>query len=115
LPKLNSYDLGVDIELNDAITELFEHPEVRNRGGGQRQGKKRSLLKANIFMLGVSSHVASTLQVHQRNPQWVGWKICRNTAAQFRHTMAPSGRLHWHWSGDEIILIDDRSSSVTSV
>ena len=28
--KLNSYDLGVDIELNDAINRIrFEHPEVR--------------------------------------------------------------------------------------
>ncbi len=38
--KLNSYDLGVDIELNDAINRIrFEHPEVRTRGRHQREGQ----------------------------------------------------------------------------
>ena len=37
--KLNSYDLGVDIELYDAVQRLrFEHPEVDGRGDDQRQG-----------------------------------------------------------------------------
>ena len=38
--KLNSYDLGVDIELYDAVQRLrFEHPEVQDRGADQRQGE----------------------------------------------------------------------------
>ncbi len=38
--KLNSYDLGVDIELYDAVQRLrFEHPEVRDGRGDQRQGQ----------------------------------------------------------------------------
>ena len=38
--KLNSYDLGVDIELNDAVQRLrFEHPEVRVRRHQVRQGQ----------------------------------------------------------------------------
>ena len=38
--KLNSYDLGVDIELNDAVQRLrFEHPEVRARRHQVRQGQ----------------------------------------------------------------------------
>ena len=54
--KLNSYDLGVDIELNDALNRVrFEHPEVRTVV--VTSGKDRIFCSgANIFMLGVSSH-----------------------------------------------------------
>src|SRR6185369_16605592 len=54
--KLNSYDLGVDIELYDAVQRLrFEHPEV----GAVivASGKERVFCSgANINMLGLSSH-----------------------------------------------------------
>ena len=54
--KLNSYDLGVDIELYDALQRIrFEHPEV----GAVivTSGKERIFCSgANIFMLGLSSH-----------------------------------------------------------
>ena len=54
--KLNSYDLGVDVELNDALNRVrFEHPEVRSVI--VTSGKDRIFCSgANIFMLGVSSH-----------------------------------------------------------
>lgn len=54
--KLNSYDLGVDIELHDALNRLrFEHPEVRSVVVSS--GKERIFCSgANIFMLGLSSH-----------------------------------------------------------
>src|SRR6516165_3074120 len=54
--KLNSYDLGVDIELADAVQRLsFEHPEVRTVIG--TSAKDRVFCSgANIFMLGSSSH-----------------------------------------------------------
>ena len=54
--KLNSYDLGVDIELADAVQRLrFEHPEVR--AVILRSGKSNVFCAgANIFMLGSSSH-----------------------------------------------------------
>src|SRR5262245_27195607 len=54
--KLNSYDLGVDIELHDALNRLrFEHPEVRVVI--LCSGKARIFCAgANIFMLGQSSH-----------------------------------------------------------
>ena len=54
--KLNSYDLGVDIELADAVTRLrFEHPEVRTVV--LTSGKRNVFCAgANIFMLGGSSH-----------------------------------------------------------
>jgi benzoyl-CoA-dihydrodiol lyase len=54
--KLNSYDLGVDIELNDAVNRLrFEHPEVKCVI--VTSGKDRVFCAgANIRMLGLSSH-----------------------------------------------------------
>src|SRR4029450_10747438 len=56
--KLNSYDLGVDIELADAIQRLrFEHPEVH--AVIVTSLKERIFCAgANIFMLGSSSHAA---------------------------------------------------------
>ncbi|MEJ7702806.1 MAG: enoyl-CoA hydratase-related protein [Geodermatophilaceae bacterium] len=65
--KLNSYDLGVDIELYDAVQRLrFEHPEVRSvviTGGLD----KVFCAGANIRMLASSSHAleGELLQVHQ--------------------------------------------------
>ena len=54
--KLNSYDLGVDIELNDAISRIrFEHPEVRCVVLPSAKDKV-FCSGAKIFMLGVSSH-----------------------------------------------------------
>ena len=54
--KLNSYDLGVDIELADAVQRLrFEHPEVK--AVVVESLKDRAFCSgANIFMLGMSSH-----------------------------------------------------------
>ncbi len=54
--KLNSYDLGVDIELADAVERLrFEHPEVKVVV--IQSGKERIFSAgANIFMLASSSH-----------------------------------------------------------
>ena len=54
--KLNSYDLGVDIELHDALQRIrFEHPEVRSVV--LISAKDRIFCSgANIFMLGLSSH-----------------------------------------------------------
>ena len=58
--KLNSYDLGVDIELSDAIQRLrFEHPDVRALV--VTSAKDRIFCSgANIYMLGSSSRAART-------------------------------------------------------
>ena len=54
--KLNSYDLGVDIELNDAVNRIrFEHPEVRTVVVTSLKDKV-FCSGAYIFMLGTSSH-----------------------------------------------------------
>src|SRR5260370_24061264 len=54
--KLNSYDLGVDIELHDALDRIrFEHPEVR--AVVLTSGKERVFCAgANIYMLGQANH-----------------------------------------------------------
>src|SRR6478736_2610980 len=54
--KLNSYDLGVDIELNDAINRIrFEHPAVKVVVF--ESAKERIWCSgANIYMLGLSTH-----------------------------------------------------------
>src|SRR5271155_5466267 len=56
--KLNSYDLGVDIELHDVLQRIrFEHPQVR--AVVLTSGKERIFSSgANIFMLAKSSHAA---------------------------------------------------------
>src|ERR1700691_4762128 len=56
--KLNSYDLGVDIELNDALNRIrFEHPEV---GAVVLTSAKERMFcaGANIYMLSQSTHPA---------------------------------------------------------
>ncbi|MFO0602193.1 MAG: 2,3-epoxybenzoyl-CoA dihydrolase [Polyangiales bacterium] len=54
--KLNSYDIGVDVELADAVQRIrFEHPAVR--AVVVTSGKDRIFCSgANIYMLGSSSH-----------------------------------------------------------
>jgi len=54
--KLNSYDLGVDIELADAVQRLrFEHPEVKVVVVGSAQ-ERAFCAGANIWMLAASTH-----------------------------------------------------------
>lgn len=115
--KLNSYDLGVDIELHDALQRIrFEHPEIRSVVIAS--AKNRIFCSgANIYMLGLSSHA---------------WKVnfCKftnETRNGIEDSSAHSGlkflaALNGTCAGggyelalacDEIVLIDDRSSAVS--
>ena len=61
--KLNSYDLGVDIELADAVTRLrFEHPEVSVVVITSLK-PRIFCAGANIYMLGASSMLTKSISV----------------------------------------------------
>ena len=115
--KLNSYDLGVDIELYDAVQRLrFEHPEVRTVV--ITSGKPKIFCAgANIRMLAASAH---------------GWKVnfCKftnETRNGIEDATANSGQtylaaVNGTASGggyelalacEHIMLVDDRSSAVS--
>ena len=115
--KLNSYDLGVDIELNDAVNRIrFEHPEVRTVVVTSAK-EKVFCSGANIFMLGVSSHswkvnfckfTNETRNGLEDSSQYSGLKFLAAV-----NGACAGGGYELALSCDEIILIDDRSSSVS--
>src|SRR5215467_8534862 len=115
--KLNSYDLGVDIELHDALQRLrFEHPEVRTVV--LMSAKERIFCSgANIFMLGLSSHAwkvnfckftNETRNGMEDSSRYSGLKFvaaCNGTTAGGGYELA--------LACDEILLVDDRSAAVS--
>ena len=115
--KLNSYDLGVDIELHDALQRIrFEHPEVATVV--MTSARDRIFCSgANIFMLGLSSHAwkvnfckftNETRNGIEDSSMHSGLKFiaaCNGTTAGGGYEVA--------LACDEIILIDDRSSAVS--
>jgi benzoyl-CoA-dihydrodiol lyase len=115
--KLNSYDLGVDIELHDAIQRIrFEHPEVRTVV--LTSAKERVFCSgANIFMLGKSSHAwkvnfckftnetRNGLEDASRHSGLKFIAACNGTTAGGGYEVA--------LACDEIVLVDDSSSAVS--
>jgi benzoyl-CoA-dihydrodiol lyase len=115
--KLNSYDLGVDIELHDIIQRLrFEHPEVRSVI--ITSAKKRVFSAgANIYMLGSSSHAWKVNFCKFTNETRNGIEdASRHSGLKFIaacNGTTAGGGYELALACDEIILVDDRSSAVS--
>lgn len=115
--KLNSYDLGVDIELHDAVQRIrFEHPQVRVVVIGS--GLDRTFCSgANIFMLGKSSHAWKVNFCKFTNETRNGLEdSSRYTGLKFLAAVngaCAGGGYELAAACDEILLVDDRSSSVS--
>ncbi|HTN26455.1 MAG TPA: 2,3-epoxybenzoyl-CoA dihydrolase [Burkholderiales bacterium] len=115
--KLNSYDLGVDIELHDALQRIrFEHPEVR--AVVVTSGKERIFCSgANIFMLGLASHAWKVNFCKFTNETRNGIEdASRHSGLKFVagcNGTTAGGGYELALACDEIILVDDRSSAVS--
>lgn len=115
--KLNSYDLGVDIELCDAVQRLrFEHPEVKVVV--LKSGIDRVFCSgANIYMLGTSTHAFKVNFCKYTNETRLSIEDASQHSGQ-KYLAAVNGPCagggyELALACDDILLIDDGSSAVS--
>ncbi len=115
--KLNSYDLGVDIELHDALQRVrFEHPAVASVV--ITSAKERTFCAgANIYMLGTSSHAWKVNFCKFTNETRNGMEdSSRHDGLRFVAAVNGScagGGYEVALACDEILMVDDRSTTVS--